>query len=39
MRITKLLEAFTALVLLAGCAKKSEAPSENNTRIVWTYSY
>ena len=37
MKITKLLAAFTALALLSGCAKKSEAPSENNTRIVWTY--
>ena len=38
MKFLKLLAAFTALALLSGCAKKSEAPSENNARIVDDYN-
>ena len=37
MKITNLIAAVAALAMLSGCAKKSEAPSENNTRIVWNY--
>ena len=37
MKTTNIFAIILAIIMLSGCAKKSEAPSENNTRIVWNY--